>query len=286
MSSPNIQALRVGDWRVDPALDEIFRDGTSVKLEPRTMRLLICLAERAGQVVSVEQLLDEVWKDVVVTPNSVYHAVAALRRVLGDNAKEPTYIVNVLRRGYRLVAPVQWIAAPPTDPGLPANLDKDGEAVERSAKGHHRRRKLWFALPVLIALLAVAYFVTFKPHKAMLVVLPFENLSGDAGQEVFSDGMTEELITQLGSLDPDHLGVIARTSAMQYKGAHKNVVQIARDLGVNYVLEGSIRGLKSVFASPRSSYRAPIRRIFGRRASTGFERCIETAKRSCPRHCG
>jgi TolB-like protein/DNA-binding winged helix-turn-helix (wHTH) protein len=244
MSLPNIEALRVGDWRVTPALDEISRDGASVKLEPRTMRLLVCLAERAGQVVSVEQLLDAVWKDVVVTPNSVYHAVAALRRVLGDNAKEPTYIANVLRRGYRLVAPVQWINAPPTDSGLPANLEKDGEAAERSAKGHDRRRKLWFALPVLIALLAVAYFVTFKPHKAMLVVLPFENLSGDAGEEVFSDGMTEELITQLGSLDPDHLGVIARTSAMQYKGAHKNVVQIAQDLGVTYVLEGSIRGSK------------------------------------------
>ncbi|MGC1722380.1 MAG: winged helix-turn-helix domain-containing protein, partial [Isosphaeraceae bacterium] len=84
------------------------------------MRLLVCLAEHAGQVVSVEQLLDEVWKDVVVTPNSVYRAVAELRRVLGDDSKEPTYIVNVLRRGYRLVAPVApWVDAPAvlaTDP--------------------------------------------------------------------------------------------------------------------------------------------------------------------------
>jgi TolB-like protein len=90
----------------------------------------------------------------------------------------------------------------------------------------------------------IAYFVTLKPHKPMLVVLPFANLSGDASQEYFSDGMTEELITQLGSLDPEHLGVIARTSAMQYKGAHKDVAQIARELGANYVLEGSIRGSK------------------------------------------
>jgi DNA-binding winged helix-turn-helix (wHTH) protein len=103
MNSQNIQVLRVGDWRVDPALDEISKEGTSVKLEPRAMRLLVCLAERAGQVVSVEQLLDEVWKDVVVTPNSVYHAVATLRRVLGDNTPRRTSDTPVRRM--RLSAP-------------------------------------------------------------------------------------------------------------------------------------------------------------------------------------
>src|SRR5450631_3755415 len=110
MTSPDNHLLRIGAWRVDPALDEISRDGTSAKLEPRTMRLLVCLAERAGQVVSVEQLLDQVWKDVVVSPDSVYQAIAALRRILGDDPKEPTYIANVMRRGYRLVAPVApWV---------------------------------------------------------------------------------------------------------------------------------------------------------------------------------
>ena len=80
MKSPDNHLIRIGAWRVDPALDEISKDGTSVKLEPRTMRLLVCFAGRAGQVLSVEQLLDQVWKDVVVTPNSLYHAVAELRR--------------------------------------------------------------------------------------------------------------------------------------------------------------------------------------------------------------
>src|SRR5580704_3849259 len=105
------------------------------------MRLLVCLAEHAGQVVSVEQLLDEVWKDVVVTPNSVYRAVAALRRDLGDDTKDPTYIANILRRGYRLVAPVApWgarEAAPPLQP--PA-----GRA--------HRSRIRWGGLAFLIML--------------------------------------------------------------------------------------------------------------------------------------
>src|SRR5450631_1568452 len=100
------RVLRIGAWRVDPALDEISRDGATVKLEPRAMRVLSCLADHAGQVVSVDQLLDAVWKDVVVTPDSVYQAVAGLRRALGDTSKEPAYIANVLRRGYRLVASV------------------------------------------------------------------------------------------------------------------------------------------------------------------------------------
>src|SRR5215471_5543354 len=99
-------AFRIKEWRVDPALDEISRAGTTIKLEPRTMRVLVCLAERAGEVVSVDQLLETVWKDLVVTQHSVYQAIAVLRRALGDNPKNPTYIASVLRRGYRLIAPI------------------------------------------------------------------------------------------------------------------------------------------------------------------------------------
>src|ERR1700678_2938014 len=98
--------LRIADLRVDPQLDEICKDGHSIKLEPKAMQLLICLAERAGEVLSVEELLDQVWKDVVVSHDSVYAAVAALRRALGDDPKSPRYIANVVRRGYRLIAPV------------------------------------------------------------------------------------------------------------------------------------------------------------------------------------
>src|ERR1039457_6004689 len=120
MSPPGNSVLRIGALRVDPALDEICMDGTTIKLEPRAMRLLVCLAGHAGQVVSVEQLLDEVWSDVVVNPDSVYQAVAMLRRVLGDDAKDPTYIANVLRRGYRLVAPVApWVDAPALPEAVP-----------------------------------------------------------------------------------------------------------------------------------------------------------------------
>jgi TolB-like protein/DNA-binding winged helix-turn-helix (wHTH) protein/Tfp pilus assembly protein PilF len=240
MNPSDRHVLRIGVWRVDPALDEISKEGTTVKLEPRTMRLLVYLAEHAGEVVSVDQLLDHVWKDVVVTPNSVYHAVAALRRDLGDDSKDPTYIVNILRRGYRLVAAVApWVDMLPNELATPA------APPPVTSSGVPRKRILRLGLALLIALAVVlvcAYFISRPPRKVMLAVLPFTNLTGDASREYFSDGMTEELISQLGSLDPDHLGVIARTSAMAYKRSPKDAAQIARELGVNYLFEGSVRG--------------------------------------------
>ena len=103
--------LRIGNWRVDPELDELSREGQTIRLEPRTMQLLLYLAAHAGRVVDVKQLLDEVWSNVVVTQGSVYQAVAQLRRILGDNSEHPSYIENLPRRGYRLIARVEpWDA--------------------------------------------------------------------------------------------------------------------------------------------------------------------------------
>src|SRR5580658_10324083 len=132
ISSAAHSPVRIADLRVDPALDEICRAGHTIKLEPKAMQLLMCLAERAGEVLSVEQLLDLVWKDVVVSPDSVYAAVAALRRTLGDDPKNPQYIANVVRRGYRLIAPVSPWVDPPADPTpntTPAIPDRPSIAV-------------------------------------------------------------------------------------------------------------------------------------------------------------
>ena len=107
MSATANRPLRVGDWHVDPALGEIARGGERLRLDGRNMRLLLHLAGRAGEVVSVDELLDAVWRGVIVTPDSVYQAVTSLRRVLGDNAKDPAYIATVPRLGYRLVARIE-----------------------------------------------------------------------------------------------------------------------------------------------------------------------------------
>src|ERR1700722_4579734 len=125
MINPPTKPLMVGDWRVDPLRGEMSREGEIVRLDGRTMQLLVYLAGRSGAVVSIQDLLDHVWSGVVVTSDSVYQAIASLRRLLGDDARQPAYIVTVPRLGYRLIANVVDAvdqsppASPPTEPGPP-----------------------------------------------------------------------------------------------------------------------------------------------------------------------
>ena len=133
------KVLRIGEWRVDPELDELSREGQTIRVEPRTMQLLLYLAAHAGRVIDVQKLLDEVWPNVVVTQGSVYQAIAQLRRILGDDSERPTYIENLPRRGYRLIAPVTaWdapkvVATEPTPPvpDAPNQAQIDSVAAEQ-----------------------------------------------------------------------------------------------------------------------------------------------------------
>src|SRR5256884_3940232 len=106
MERPTTAMLRIGAWCVNPASGQISRDGETARVEVRTMRLLLCLAEHSGELVSIDDLLAQVWPDVTVAPDSVYQAVASLRRLLGDDPKQPTYIETVPRLGYRMIAMV------------------------------------------------------------------------------------------------------------------------------------------------------------------------------------
>src|ERR1700733_14287348 len=109
--------LRIGTWCVNSTSGQISRDGESARLEARTMRLLLCLAEHAGEVVSIDDLLNQVWSGVAVSSDSVYQAVASLRRLLGDDPKQPTYIATVPRLGYRMIATVSpWVEEPVIQP--------------------------------------------------------------------------------------------------------------------------------------------------------------------------
>lgn len=252
--------FRIGAWRVDPPLDEISKDGTSVKLEPRTMRLLLCLAENAGQVLSVDELLDQVWKDVIVTPNSVYHAVAELRRVFGDDPKEPSYIANVLRRGYRLVAPVApWVDAPPV---LAAGTLANTSATDPENTPAAVTRRLSFGIAPIVALvaaLALSYVTADRlwlskgniavdyPRSAAntiasdksIAVLPFVDMSANKDQQYFADGMAEEIIDRLSKVP--EMYVPARTSSFYFRDKATKIPDIAHELNVAHVLEGSLR---------------------------------------------
>src|SRR3984885_4394158 len=118
-------ALQIGEWIVNPSLDSISKGTETQKLEPRTMRLLLCLANSAGEVVSVDRLLTEVWSGVVVGSASVYQAVSQLRKLLGDVDPNPTYIATVPRKGYRLIAPVRRVEGAEKADGEPA-----GQVIE------------------------------------------------------------------------------------------------------------------------------------------------------------
>src|SRR5690348_15552726 len=104
MEHPMPSRLRIGDWNVDPVSGTIARSGETIRMDVRSTRLLMCLAERAGQVVSIDELIDNVWAGVAVSPDSLYQAVTALRRQLGDDPRQPAYIETVPRLGYRLIA--------------------------------------------------------------------------------------------------------------------------------------------------------------------------------------
>jgi transcriptional activator of cad operon len=256
--------LRIGTLRVDSTLDEICKDGKIIKLEPRTMRLLVCLAQHAGEVVSVEQLLSEVWRDVIVSQDSVYQAVAGLRRILGDDPKAPTYIANVMRRGYRLVAPVAPWSEPTPDISPPSSaletaaLSKaesagDPPSAPAPAIGDASRRphslRHWSVAAVILFVLALGVLRGLSVWKTNLAsrvaadksvaVLPFLDLSEKHDEEYFAEGMSEELIDVLARV-PD-LRVPARTSSFYFKGKQATLADIGKALGVSHVLEGSVR---------------------------------------------
>jgi transcriptional activator of cad operon len=253
--------LRIGDWCVNPVSGQISRDGDSVRVEARTMRLLLCLAERAGQVVSIDELLDQAWSGVSVTPDSAYQAVATLRRVLGDDPKQPTYIATVPRLGYRMVAPVSpWEdpAMPETSPSQASTGALSTPAVTDRATPSRRVKtaltpgQTGSAIVVLCLALLVAFLfygkvrnnhspsptIAAQPSKS-IAVLPFLDLTEGMKQEEFADGMTEELIGKLSKIEG--LRVPGPTSSFYFKGKQVPVAEIAAKLGVAYVLDGSVR---------------------------------------------
>jgi TolB-like protein/DNA-binding winged helix-turn-helix (wHTH) protein len=299
--------LRIGEWRVDPDLDELSREGQTIRLEPRPMRLLLYLAAHAGRVVDVQQLLDEVWPNVIVTHGSVYQAIAQLRRILGDESGHPKYIENLPRLGYRLIAPVApWDVrcAAPTESnsaaqsfihmvngsvaaearlasgapeavatlGIPDSTTEQTPgsslapvwwsklafgaigAVLAAALAYLAIDKFWISKPLQITSrtapaiekAAQSTSVTvepagnaFNPPPHSIAVLPFVNMSGDASQEYFSDGLSEELINALSRIN--ELQVAARTSAFSFKGTNADLGTIGHKLNVASVLEGSVR---------------------------------------------
>ena len=223
----------------------MLRDGQPVTLPPKDLETLLALVERAGHIVEKEELLEKVWPGVFIEEGNLSRHIFNLRQVLGDSPDGRKYIETVPKRGYRFVASVRKDGE--TTASDLATSSSSGRSQTAGPVSLRRTLRL-LPLAALVALAVAAMlgsrrFWSQKPpsQRVMLAVLPFANLSGDAHEDYFADGLTGEMIAQLGQLQPAKLGVIARTSIVRYKGTKETVAQIGQELGVGYLLEGSVR---------------------------------------------
>jgi TolB-like protein/DNA-binding winged helix-turn-helix (wHTH) protein/Tfp pilus assembly protein PilF len=249
------RVLCFGPFEADLRNRLLLQNGAPVSLQGQPFDVLALLLEHPGELVTRDQLRARLWPSgtVVEFDHSIHAAVTKVREVLGEQAEHPRYIATVPRHGYRFIAPVKALVtreefdtAPPP-PGRLAGSDAEADKVRTPPSPHgliSRRQARWITgLLVTAAVLGAASFFPARirpntPRINSLAVLPLENLSGDSGQEYFSDGVTEAIITDLGKIRS--VRVISRKSVMQLKGAEKTLPQIARDLDVDALVEGGV----------------------------------------------
>jgi TolB-like protein/DNA-binding winged helix-turn-helix (wHTH) protein len=241
-SAPATCVLHFDIFELDLRAGELRKGGVKLRLQGQPLQVLAILLQRAGNLVTREELRSQLWPaDTFVDfDHSLHNAIARLREVLGDSADAPRYIETLPRRGYRFIAPVEEVQA------QQISAESSNKTRERVAVATRPKPPAGLLLALLCCAIAFAAWVAWQyfhvqaavTHIRSLAVLPLQNLSGDATQEYFADGMTEELITELSRIHA--LKVISHTSVTEYKGTKKHLPQIARELGVDTIVEGSV----------------------------------------------
>jgi len=247
--------IRFGAFEVDLRAGELRRKGLQVKLQEQPFQVLAMLLERVGEVVTREELQTKLWPaDTIVDfDHGLNKAINKIRKALGDSAENPRFVETVARRGYRFIADVRVVDGSPLDRPEPVIEDSPAtdkqDPVESRGNPAARRRAPWplagktsaIALGLVLVTL-VGWMLRSRSRASLeirsLAVLPLESLSSDPSQEYFADGMTDELITDLSQISA--LSVISRTSVMPYKRARKPLPQVARELNVDAVVEGTV----------------------------------------------
>lgn len=225
-------------FQVDDTAFRLIADGAPVSLEPKALRLLLYLIENRGRLVRKHEIFDAVWADAAVTESALTRSIGLLRKTLDDDSREPRFIETVPTAGYRFIAHVD------TTPGPGATTTQFSTPVipgPRAQTSSASRSYLRLAVIACLALLAATWLLATRRHTTSirsLAVLPLDNLSGDPSQEYFADGMTDELITELARIP--NLRVVSRTSVVAQKDAHRSLPEIARQLNVDAIVEGSI----------------------------------------------
>jgi len=239
------KTLRFGPYLADLWTRELHKNGMKLKVHGMPFEILATLLERPGDLVTREELQERLWPGgtFVDFENSVNSAVARLREALDDSADHPKYIETLPKRGYRFMAAVEEVTAEIASRAPEVPVTASTPATKNPQKA---RVAAAVALLIVAAVGALVWPSLRGPEKAasqrvMLAVLPFENLSGAKEHDYLGDAFTEEVITQLARVNPERFGVIARTTSMKYKGRNQDVAQVGQELGVDYVLEGSVR---------------------------------------------
>jgi TolB-like protein/DNA-binding winged helix-turn-helix (wHTH) protein/Flp pilus assembly protein TadD len=251
--SPLTDIVHFGIFQLDLKARELHKAGVKVKLQEQPFRVLALLVDRAGQVVMREELQQKVWPTdaYVAFDQGLNNAIKKVRAALGDSADSPRFIETLARHGYRFIAPVGTVLQRPSEP-----LQQPSEPLQRptepslarfGSRTHWKPALIGLACASLLA--ALAYWAWHgsttragsPTEKVILAVLPFDNLSHDPDQEFFSDGLTEEMIAQLGKLNPERLTVISRGSVAKYKDSRLAANQIGSELHADYLVQGSVR---------------------------------------------
>jgi TolB-like protein/DNA-binding winged helix-turn-helix (wHTH) protein len=251
---------RFGQFVLDPARRTLSCADARISLTPKAFDVLLFLVQNPKRLVTKEELLQAVWGATFVEEGNLKQHISHLRKALGDNSEDTHLIVTIARKGYQFATDVTFAEA--VDTTMQAAVRVSDESSVASAQSPIESRldeevpkapKYWQKAAVMgasaVILVVVGYisrghFRSITPpvsQKIMLAVLPFANLTGDPNKEYLADGLTEETISHLGRLNPEQLGVIARTSVMGYKHKDVRVDQIGGDLSVQYVLENSLR---------------------------------------------
>jgi TolB-like protein/DNA-binding winged helix-turn-helix (wHTH) protein/tetratricopeptide (TPR) repeat protein len=264
------RAVRFGPFELDLRTCSLTRRGHQERLAVQPARLLVLLVERRSELVTREELRSQLWPDDTFGDfdHGLNNAVNRLREALGDSAASPRYIQTAPRRGYRFIADVEVVVPArvgETEASMPgestigeerdtavvldvAEPDASAgreQAVVTVAWQTWYRRPVWMLALIISFILLFTFLLKFRIHKSdssapirSLAVLPLQNLSGNPNEEYFADGMTDELITELAHIPG--LRVVSRTSVMQDKGAHQSLAQMAQELDVDAIVEGSV----------------------------------------------
>ena len=246
MTASPLNGFFLEDWRVSPAEGTLVRGDQVLHLEPKTMDVLVYLATRPGEVVTREDLEREVWRGALVGYDAVTNTIIKLRKALGDDARKPRYIATIPKKGYQLIGALE---APGEHQGVSTSRQGDAPQTRKSAVSTTTHRYGSIGLLSAVVVIGLVWAFVHRENTRQIhpsiAVLPFENLNADPKQDFLADGITEDIITDLSKLA--NIQVIASTSSSAFKGKKASIQEIGEELGVTYVVKGTIRRLNENF---------------------------------------